>query len=262
MNLPAAKPPAAYLGGKRNLAARLCALLETIPHHTYVEPFVGMGGVFFRRSRPAPAEIINDLSGDVANLFRVVRRHYQPFVDELAFLPASRDEFERQRRLDPEALTDIERAVRFLYLQRLCFGGRVISRAFGVRKTQSSRIQLGRLRAELRALSGRLEPVTIERLPFHEVIRRYDTPRTLFYLDPPYDETEGYGTGFSRSDYVAMAQQLAGISGRFVMSINDTPFVRETFSAFDIQEVETTWSVSSAAAGRGTKVTELIISRA
>ncbi|MCB5640538.1 hypothetical protein LIP89_19565, partial [Erysipelatoclostridium ramosum] len=67
--------------------------------------------------------------------------HYEPFVDELRWLPASRDEFERQRRLDPEALTDIERAVRFLYLQRLCFGGRVEGRTFGVRKDQSSRIQ-------------------------------------------------------------------------------------------------------------------------
>jgi DNA adenine methylase len=259
MLLPTAKPPAAYLGGKRNLAARLCALIETIPHRAYIEPFVGMGGVFFRRSKPAPVEIINDLSGDVANLFRVARRHYQPLVDELAFLPASRDEFERQRRLEPEALTDIERAVRFLYLQRLCFGGRVDGRTFGVRKDQSSRIQLGRLRAELRALSRRLEPVTIERLPYQDLIRRYDAPGALFYLDPPYDETEGYGVPFGRTDYVAMATQLAGIAGQFVMSINATAFVRETFSAFDVQEISTTWSLSSGTTGVGQRVTELVI---
>jgi DNA adenine methylase len=254
-----AKPPAAYLGGKRNLSARLCAMIEEIPHHSYVEPFVGMGGVFLRRKTPAPAEVINDLSGDVANLFRVVRRHYQAFVDELAFLPASRDEFDRQRRLDPEALTDIERAVRFLYLQRLCFGGRVTGRHFGVRKTQSSRIQLGRLRAELRALSRRLEPVTIERLDYAEILRRYDSPRTLFYLDPPYDETEGYGTGFARGDYVRMAELLAGIAGQFILSINATAFVRETFAAFSIEEVETHWGMTHAASGGSQKVTELII---
>lgn len=259
MPLPAAKPPAAYLGGKKNLAKRLCALIATIPHRSYVEPFVGMGGVFLRRATPAPVEVINDLSGDVANLFRVARRHYQPFVDAMQFLPASRDEFERQKRLDPAALTDIERAVRFLYLQRLAFGGRVTGRSFGVRPNESSRMQLSRLRADLKALSRRLEPVTIEQLPWQDVIRRYDRPGALFYLDPPYDETEGYGTDFGRGDYVAMAEQLATIRGQFLMSINATPFVRETFAAFDIQEVETTWTVSSAAAGRGMRVTELII---
>ncbi len=255
----AARPPAPYMGGKRNLATRLCALIDATPHKAYIEPFVGMGGVFLRRSRRPAAEILNDLSGDVANLFRIVRRHYQPLVDELAFLPASRDEFDRQLRLDPDALTDIERAVRFLYVQRLAFGGKVHGRTFGVRKGQSSRIQLGRLRAELKALSRRLEPVTIERLPYQDVIRRYDHAGALFYLDPPYDETTGYGVEFGRADYVAMAAQLATIAGDFIMSINDTPFIRETFAAFSIEEVETTWTVCSAAAGRAAKVTELII---
>jgi DNA adenine methylase len=255
----AANPPAAYLGGKRNLAKRLCALIDQIPHRAYIEPFVGMGGVFLRRGKAPPVEVINDLSGDVANLFRVVRRHYEPFVEEFTWLLAGRDEFERQKRVDPSTLTDIERAVRFLYLQRLAFGGRIEGRTFGVRKDQSSRIQKSLLRAELRKLHRRLEAVTIEQLGYQDVIRRYDGKGALFYLDPPYDETSGYGTGFGRDDYVAMAEQLAGIAGQFVMSINDTPFIRETFAAFDISEVETTWSVSSAAAGRATKVTELII---
>lgn len=111
-----ARPPARYMGGKRNLAKRLCALIEATPHKAYIEPFVGMGGVFLRRPTPASVEVINDFSGDVANLFRVIRRHYEPFVDELRWLIASRSEFERQRALDPRLLTDIERAVRFLYL--------------------------------------------------------------------------------------------------------------------------------------------------
>ncbi|RYF10990.1 MAG: DNA adenine methylase, partial [Oxalobacteraceae bacterium] len=146
-----------------------------------------------------------------------------------------------------------------LYVQRLAFGGKVHSRTFGVRKDQSSRIQLGRLRSELKALSRRLEPVTIERLPYQDVIRRYDRAGALFYLDPPYDETTGYGVEFGRADYTAMAAQLATIAGDFIMSINDTAFIRETFAAFSIEEVETTWTVSSAAAGRAAKVTELII---
>ncbi|MEP9401843.1 DNA adenine methylase [Sphingomonas silueang] len=256
--LPTARPPAPYLGGKRNLAKRLCALVDTIPHRAYVEPFVGMGGIFLRRSRPAQVEVINDWSGDVANLFRIVRRHYAAFVDEMRFLPAGREEFYRQKALDPSALTDIERAVRFLYLQRLTFGGKVDGRTFGLRRDQSSRFDHARLRAELRLLSKRLAPVTIEKLDFAELIGRYDSAHTLFYLDPPYDETSGYGLPFGRERYVELAALLAGIAGQFVMSINNTPFIRQTFADFEIEEVGTTWTVGGHATG-GQRVTELII---
>ncbi|KTT72602.1 DNA adenine methylase [Sphingomonas endophytica] len=254
-----AKPPAPYLGGKRNLARRLCALIEATPHRAYIEPFIGMGGVFLRRSTPAPVEVINDFSGDVANLFRVIRRHYEPFVDELRWLIAGREEFERQRALDPRLLTDIERAVRFLYLQRLAFGGKVAGRTFGVRRDQDSRFHLARLRADLKALRDRLASVTIEHLDYADVIRRYDGPRSLFFLDPPYHQTEGYGIDFGEAHYTAMAEQLAAIGGQFIMSINDTPFIRSTFARFRIDEVQTTWTVSSAATSRAMKVTELIV---
>ena len=247
------------MGGKRNLASRLCALIDATPHKSYIEPFVGMGGVFLRRSRRPTAEVINDLSGDVANLFRIVRRHYEPFVDELRWLIASREEFDRQRAMDPRTLTDIERAVRFLYLQRLTFGGKVVGRHFGVDRRSASRFDLGKLRAELKLLCQRLEPVKIEQLHYGEVIRRYDHADALFYLDPPYDETTGYGVEFGRADYLAMAEQLGGIAGSFIMSINDTPFVREAFTAFDIQEINTTWTISTRNTGGGAKVTELII---
>lgn len=234
------RPIAAYLGGKRNLAKRLCALIDAHEHRTYVEPFVGMGGIFLRRTRRPTAEVINDLSGDVANLFRVVRRHYQPFVDEISGLYASRSEFERQAKLDPAALTDIERAVRFLYVQRLAFGGKVNGRTFGVSRGVSSRFNVAKLRADLRALNRRLEPVVIEQLDYAAVIRRYDGRGTLFYLDPPYDGTEGYGVEFGHDQYHQLAEQLGMIEGDFIMSINDTPFIREVFGRFVIDEMPTT----------------------
>ncbi|WP_343228342.1 DNA adenine methylase [Sphingomonas yunnanensis] len=167
-----------YLGGKRNLAQRLCAIIAAIPHRTYVEPFIGMGGVFLRRAERPPVEVMNDISADVANLFRVVRKHHAALEEELGWLLASRDEFDRQRRVDPETLTDIERAARFIYLQRLAFGGKVTARSFGTSTTGPARFNLSNLRDDLLALHRRLEPVTIERLPYWEVIERYDSPDT------------------------------------------------------------------------------------
>lgn len=95
------RPAAAYIGGKRNLARRLVSLIETIPHRTYAEPFVGMGGVFLRRRLRPDAEVINDWSQDVATFYRVLQRHYVAFRDMLRFQLTIRSEFERLIRVDP-----------------------------------------------------------------------------------------------------------------------------------------------------------------
>lgn len=255
-------PAAGYLGGKRNLAKRVCAIIQSVDHDGYAEPFVGMGGIFFRRASRPRAEIINDISGDVTTLFRVVRRHYQAFVDEMEWLLASRAEFERLRAIDPDGLTDIERAARFLYLQRLAFGGKVVGRHFGVSSSNPARFNLAQMRASLVAIRDRLQPVVIERLPYGDFIRRYDRPGMLFYLDPPYWNCEGdYGPGvFAREDFERLSVQLAQIRGKFILSINDTPGARAVFSSFQMQRVEVTYTVSTAATGKGKKVGELLIS--
>ncbi len=85
-----ARPVAPYIGGKRNLARRLADRIEAIPHDLYAEPFVGMGGVFLARRRAAPIEVINDISTDVATLFRILQRHYQAFLDMLRWQLTSR----------------------------------------------------------------------------------------------------------------------------------------------------------------------------
>jgi len=255
-------PAAGYLGGKRNLARRICAIIESVDHDGYAEPCVGMGGIFFRRMRRPRAEFINDIFGDITTFFRVVRRHYQALVDELEWLLASRAEFDRFKKVDPSTLTDIERAARFLYLQRLAFGGKIKGRNFGVDRHAPARFNLARLRATLPAIRDRLAPVVIEQLPFGEFIRRYDRPGMLFYLDPPYWDCEGdYGAGlFSKADFTAIAAQMKGAAGKFLLSINDTPGVRDCFAGFHMMEIETSYSIATKATGRAKKVGELIIS--
>src|SRR3981189_668832 len=113
------RPAAAYIGGKRRLGEQLARRIESVPHVTYAEPFVGMGGVFFRRAWIPKCEVINDVSRDVATLFRILQRTYPQFMETLKFQIASRREFERLAACKPDTLTDLERAARFLYLQRL-----------------------------------------------------------------------------------------------------------------------------------------------
>lgn len=253
------RPPAPYLGGKRNLAKRLVQLIGQTPHQLYAEPFIGMGGVFFRRDSRPQVEVINDISTDVANLFRILQRHYQAFLDMLKWQVSSRAEFERLTLLDPAALTDLERAARFLFLQKAAFGGKVSGRNFGVSRTSGARFDLTKLVPILEDVHERLAGVTIERLPYADLIRRYDRPGALFYIDPPYWGCEDdYGPGvFGPDDFERMAELLSGIAGSFILSINDVPQVRSTFARFAIEEVRTTYTVSNSAAS---PARELIIS--
>ncbi|WP_413813603.1 DNA adenine methylase [Mesorhizobium sp. Root157] len=253
-------PAAGYIGGKRKLAATLCERIAAMPHRTYCEAFVGMGGVFFRRQSKPSAEVINDRSGDVANFFRILQRHYPQFMDTLRFQISGRREFERLKASDPATLTDLERAGRFLYLQKLAFGGKVAGRNFGVDPRSAAGFNLTRLAPLLDDIHDRLAGVTIENLDWLAFIDRYDRPETLFYLDPPYWGSEGdYGKElFGRDQFAAMADRLGRLKGSFILSINNVEPIRKLFGRFAMEEVELTYTIS----GPPTAAKELIISSA
>lgn len=263
MNYPtrtvnAVSTPAAYIGGKRSLAKRIVSMIEQIPHETYAEAFVGMGGVFLKRTTAPKAEVINDFNGEVANLFRILQRHYPQFVEMLRFQVTSRREFERLQATDPTTLTDLERAGRFLYLQRLAFGGKVAGQHFGVRLDRAAPFDLTRLAPLLADIHDRMAGVTIENLRWQAFIDRYDAAGTLFYLDPPYYGNESdYGAAlFGREQFAEMADRLSRLKGRFILSINDVPAIRETFSAFPAEQVSLSYGVSAVGA---TQARELIV---
>lgn len=258
-NVDAVKPIAPYIGGKRQLSRRICEMIADTPHSVYSEAFVGMGGVFFRRNVRTKAEVINDRNGEVVNLFRILQRHYPQFMDTLKFQITSRREFERLKACDPATLTDLERAARFLYLQRLAFGGKVAGQHFGVSTDRPARFNINQLASALEDVHERLSGVVLENLDWLEFINRYDRAETLFYLDPPYWGSEDdYGkTLFDRDQFALMAERLAQLKGRFILSINDVPQIRELFSEFMFCKVNLTYSVS----GKGTEAKELIIQK-
>jgi DNA adenine methylase len=116
---------------------------------------------------------------------------------------------------------------------------------------------VNKLQILLEDVHDRLAGVTIERLPWQDFLARYDRPGTLFYLDPPYFGCEDdYGADmFGRDQFELMAEQLAGLKGEFILSINDTPEVRRIFSRFRFQEAKLLYRIS----GAPTEAAELII---
>ena len=114
----------------------------------------------------------------------------------------------------------------------------------------------------LEELHARLAGVIVECLDFGDFIRRYDAPGALFYLDPPYWGCEDdYGRAlFAPDDFARLADQLAGLQGRFLLSVNDVPEIRELFGTFNLQTVETTYGISRQAAAKAAPRRELLVS--
>lgn len=241
-------------GGKTRLLQHLLPLLSDNPHSTYVEVFAGGASLFFNRD-PAKVEVLNDINGELVRLYRVVANHLDEFVRQFRWSLASREMFRWEQMKHPETLTDIQRAARFFYLQKLAFGGRVSGQSWGAGPTTVKSINLLRLEEELSAAHLRLHRVAIENLDWRACIDRYDSPSTLFFLDPPYWETVGYGNKFGMEEYVALATTMATLKGKAVLTINDHPEMAELFAPWKVKEVAINYTVGG---GGGAPRKELI----
>ena len=233
-------PVIPWMGGKRRLAKQILPLFPE--HDCYVEPFAGGAALFYKKP-PAKVEVLNDINGDLVNLYRVIQHHLEEFTRQFKWSLVSRQMFEWLKMSNPDTLTDIQKAARFYYLQKMAFGARPTGQTFGIAPSAPPRLNLLRIEEELSRAHLRLSRAYIERLDWKDVIRKYDRAYTLFYLDPPYLETEGYGVDFALDQYEAMADIAKSIQGRMIISINDHPRIRSIFSGMRTQDAAITYTV-------------------
>jgi len=243
-----------WIGGKRRLAERLLPYFPN--HHCYVEPFAGGAALFFLRPVPAEVEVVNDVNGELVNLYRVVKCHLEEFVRQFKWALSSRQVFKWLDATPDETLTDIQRAAKFYYLQQSAFGGRVQGRTYGVATTTPPGLNLLRIEENLSAAHLRLASAYIENLPWQECVRRYDRPHTFFFMDPPYWQTEGYGVEFGFEQYEQMADVLRGLKGKAIVTLNDHPDIRKVFDGFVIESTDIRYTVGG---GAGVERREVII---
>lgn len=221
--------------------------------------FAGAAWLLFKKPDVSKAEVINDINVELVTLYRVVQNHLDELVRYFRWMLVSRDEFERLHRVMPDTLTDIQRAARFFYMLKTGFSSKVNSTTFGMSTTGRPALNLLRIEEDLSAAHLRLATVYVENMPFADLIRRYDRLHTFFYVDPPYHGSEDdYGKGlFSRGDFAVLAGLLAGIKGKFIMSINDTPEIRKLYGRFRVRTVPTRYSLGGA--DRAGTVRELLV---
>lgn len=241
-------------GSKRRLAQQLLPFF--VNHTCYCEPFCGAAAMLFAKE-PSKCEVLNDINGELVNLYRVVQHHLDELIRQFRWALTSRQMWDWVRATPPATLTDVQRAARFYYLQRNAFGGKVSGQNFGTSATAPARLNLLRMEEELSEAHLRLSRVTIERLPWQEAIERYDRPDTFFFVDPPYWKTEGYGVEFGWDQYEALASQMARIKGKVLLTINDHPDIRKLFAGFTRSTLKTSYNIGGG--GRAKAATELAI---
>lgn len=238
-----ALPLIPWMGGKRRLADKLLPLLDCPDHTCYVEPFCGAAALFFLREHRSKVEVLNDINGDLVNLYRVVQHHLEEFVRQFKWALSSRQLYEWALMTEPDTLTDIQRAARFFFLQKLGFGGKVDGRSFGTATTTPARLNLLRIEEDLSAVHLRLNGVFIEHRPWQKCVAQYDRPHTIFFMDPPYWGTAGYGVDFGLDEYSRMAELMRSLTGRAVVTVNDVPEMRKAFAGFKMARVGITYTV-------------------
>lgn len=231
-----------WLGGKRRLADKLLPLFP--PHECYVELFCGGAALYFLRHIPAQTEVLNDIHGELVNLYRVVQHHLEEFVRQFKWAITSRQVFKWQQMTRTETLTDIQRAARFYYLQQHAFGGKVQGQSFGTATTGPA-INLCRIEENLSAAHLRLSGTYVENLSWQDCLQKYDRAHTFFYADPPYWQTEGYGVPFEFDQYEQLAAAMRTCKGKVMVSINDHPDIRRAFDGFWMEGLDIKYSTSN-----------------
>jgi DNA adenine methylase len=246
--------PIPYIGGKHRVAQKIIDIFPA-DHKTYIEPFAGGAQLLFHK-KPSPVEILNDLDGEIVNFFRVCQSHHEELLRTLRFTVASRQLFSMYQAQNPATLTDVQRAARLFYLQKNAFGGLVVKQNYHYCVAQPANLNPEAIPQLIENVHKRLARVQIECLPYEQILKRYDRPATLFYLDPPYWDRKLYRFNFTTADFTRLEERLRNLRGKFVLSLNDVPEVRELFKRYVVQGIEFAYSSQRTA---GKKYRELLI---
>lgn len=252
--------PIRWMGGKSNSAKKIVSMFPE--HNIYVEVFGGGASVLFCKPRVLH-EVYNDLDSALVNFYRV----YRDKPEELAqstFGSAiiSRELFDgyKAQLKNPEGLTDLEWARAFGYVLMHGFGGVMNSPSFGVKRHKQCTVSdLANLKNRWEELAPRFSRVQVEHKDFRDLIRYFDTPETLFFLDPPYPGTAGYQTPWTERDTSDLSDICSNLNGKFLLTLNDCPEARKYFGrhGYCIHEHKVFYTFRSSSST--TRAPELII---
>jgi DNA adenine methylase len=247
------KPIIRWPGGKTRLLGRLLPLIR--PHRLFVEGFAG-GAALTLAKPPSKVEVLNDINGELVNLYRHAQFHLEALVTEVEFTLNARDEL--NALIEQPGLTGLQQAARYLLRNRLSFGGSGSSFAVS-KQAQPSRAAV---LEKLKGFSARLDKVAIENLPFERLFANYDSAETFWFLDPPYTvgEVDTYAA-WDQTRMAGFAAAVEALKGDWLVTVNDTAENRALFGRHEIEGVTTQSGAVNRRHQPGATFGELIIRR-
>lgn len=243
------KSPLIWFGGKSIVADKI---INHFPEHlNYIEVFGGAAHVISAKM-PAKNEVYNDIDQNLVNFLMIAREYKEKLKEDLLSLPYSRYLYEKWKKEDMSHLSDYDRAVRFFYMNRsaIVAGNSESAKGTGWRHSIKSganpaRSYQGAVQ-RMDEFVERMRGVMIENLDFREVIDKYDSPNSLFYLDPPYLGREKMYAGcFSMRDHINLSEKLNKVKGKVILSYYDDPLLGDLYKGWRRETFETYKQVTS-----------------
>lgn len=263
-------PIVKWAGGKRQL---IFELLNNIPenYNRYFEPFLGGGALFFEL-QPDNA-YISDINEELINLYQVVRDNVDKLIVDLQKHDISKEYFMEIRNIDRtqeyKSWSDIQKASRFIYLNRTCFNGLYRVNSQGQFNVPFGHYKNPRIIDENNLIncSNLLQKTEIRNADFSEILKKVKKG-DFVYFDPPYvplSETSGF-TSYTKDGFDINMQfklkdvcdELNSMGVKFLLSNSDTKLVNELYENYNIKKVFASRAINANADGRG-KITEILV---
>lgn len=244
------KPILKWAGGKTRLIPEIVKLLpKDLDRRTYVEPFIG-GAALLLHLQPKFA-ILNDYNSELINVYQTIRDEPDKLLDELVLCENTEDFFYKVRALDRDKerysnLSSVERAARFIYLNKTCYNGLYRVNSKGEFNTPFGKYKNPMIRDKesIQHLSRYLNTnqISIYNMDYKRVLASL-SGKTFVYLDPPYHETfTGYTkNGFDEHEQIVLREWCEDLSRRdikFLLSNSATPFMMDQYRFFDITVID------------------------
>lgn len=232
-----------WVGGKSKLYKTIISIMPE--HKCYVEAFAG--GIWTLINKPkVSVEVMNDINKELINFYEVVQNHYNEIKEKFEFIVSSRAIFEKYSGMTLEEISKmdkVERAVRFLYLNRCSHSGEL--KNYGYSNVRRSKVCI--VTDDFDKLIGethkRIKDVYIEQGDYKDIIRRYDKrenvkeeQKVLFYFDPPYHKTYDYQG--NSINYEELENKLSSMKSYWILSVKDSEYMRKLFGKYKILVVD------------------------
>jgi DNA adenine methylase len=258
------KPLFPYYGGKQNIGKLIVSYIRNISHSVYCEPFCGGAAVLFAKDWVNPSnsddyrEVLNDTNQEIINLYRVCQTQYEKFLHLIEFTPYSEDEHRKAKHIgkNPQDYDELWRAWAFYVNISQSFNNTLNKNLSRGVKGRNHAATWHNKKTYLPQIMERLSKVYLSNCDALQCIKNWDSPNTLFYLDPPYPNThQGHYSGYTQEDFEALIEVLKGIEGSFILSNYPNEAAPKDWALI---EIEATMSAKKVKGGIREKRTECL----